>query len=284
MSTTPRQRLSVRLGLSDPAAPGPFAGVPQHLLQPLQQWIDLQFDDYHGLPSNAAEIVCLRLRQVVPARSNARRFLAGLEDFALLDAVDATLVLRTEGWGIEGDPNGVLEFILSEGGSAYRVSEDGACLEWRVGPTTAAAVDTAINEAAAAPSAGSASEHLGLAWKAAYGLHPDPVRAYSESIKAVESAAHAVVQPNHVRATLGTMLGEIGAARAKFTTAIATTATGDPVAVVETMMRTLWDGQTSRHGKQTPTRQESLEAARAAVYLAVTLVQWFVSGAVTRNP
>lgn len=47
---------------------------------------------------------------------------------------------------------------------------------------------------------------------------------------------------------------------------------------------TLWDGQTSRHGKQTGTVPETLEAARAGVHLAAALVQWFVSGAVVRTP
>ncbi|MFI6063456.1 hypothetical protein [Streptomyces sp. NPDC051286] len=137
--------------------------------------------------------------------------------------------------------------------------------------------------ASAEPSAGSAAEHLATAWQAAYGLHPDPVRAYSEAIKAVECAAHSVIQPNHARATLGTMLGEIGNARAKFRTAISTPAGGDPIAPVEAMMRTLWDGQTSRHGKQTGTVSETLEASRAGIHLAATLVQWFASGAVTRS-
>ncbi|WP_226652833.1 hypothetical protein [Streptomyces hydrogenans] len=49
------------------------------------------------------------------------------------------------------------------------------------------------------------------------------------------------------------------------------------------MMRALWEGQTSRHGGQTPTPPETLEAARAGVHLAATLVQWFVSGAVVRT-
>ncbi|SUP61782.1 Uncharacterised protein [Streptomyces griseus] len=48
-------------------------------------------------------------------------------------------------------------------------------------------------------------------------------------------------------------------------------------------MRTLWTGQTSRHGSQTGTVPETLEAARAGVHLAATLVQWFISGAVTRT-
>ncbi|MFI6986560.1 hypothetical protein ACIBSV_49580 [Embleya sp. NPDC050154] len=52
----------------------------------------------------------------------------------------------------------------------------------------------------------------------------------------------------------------------------------------QAMMQLLWDGQTSRHGKQTPTRPETLEEARAAVHAAAILVQWFVSGAFTRLP
>ncbi|MFG2631907.1 hypothetical protein [Streptomyces sp. NPDC048473] len=93
------------------------------------------------------------------------------------------------------------------------------------------------------------------------------------------------VQPKHGRATLGTMLGEFkGNARPKFTTARSTQSWNDAIAPVEAMMRALWDGQTSRHGKQNPTVPETLEAARAGLRLAATLVQWFASGAVVRNP
>jgi hypothetical protein len=49
-------------------------------------------------------------------------------------------------------------------------------------------------------------------------------------------------------------------------------------------MRALWEGQTSRHGAQTAAVPETLEAARASVHLAATLVQWFISGAVVRTP
>ncbi|MEV6731473.1 MULTISPECIES: hypothetical protein [unclassified Streptomyces] len=61
------------------------------------------------------------------------------------------------------------------------------------------------------------------------GRSPEPVRAYSESIKA--AAAHAVIQPNNAKATLGTMLA-------------------------------------SRHGAQSATVPETVEAARAGVHLA----------------
>ncbi|MGW3328551.1 hypothetical protein [Streptomyces virginiae] len=119
---------------------------------------------------------------------------------------------------------------------------------------------------------------------AAYGRSPDPVRAYSESIKAVEAAAHAVIQPNNAKATLGTMLGEIKNARHKFTTVLSTPAGSDPIAPAEATMRALWEGQTSRHGAQHATVPETLEVARAGVHLAAALVQWCLSGAVTRTP
>ncbi|PSM41512.1 hypothetical protein C6Y14_22025 [Streptomyces dioscori] len=138
-------------------------------------------------------------------------------------------------------------------------------------------------DAAAGSASGSAADHLAAAWQAAYGRSPDPVRAYSEAIKAVECAAHAVIQPNRAKATLGTMLGEIKNARHKFSAAIPSP-TGDSIAPAEAMMRALWEGQTSRHGAQTATVPETLEAARAGVHLAAALVQWFVSGAVVRTP
>ncbi|MEV7675936.1 hypothetical protein [Streptomyces sp. NPDC088752] len=134
-------------------------------------------------------------------------------------------------------------------------------------------------DAAAVPTATSSADHLATEWRAAYGRSPDSVRAYSEPIKAVESAAHAVIQPNNAKATLG----KIRNARHKFDAAIASK-NSDPIAPAEAMMQTLWDGQTSRHGGQTPTVPETLEATRAGVHLAATLVQWFVSGAVIRIP
>lgn len=46
-----------------------------------------------------------------------------------------------------------------------------------------------------------------------------------------------------------------------------------------TMLRTLWRGHESRHGRP-DYADASLEEARAAVVIAATLVQWFNSGVV----
>ncbi|MFJ1900403.1 hypothetical protein [Streptomyces sp. NPDC088115] len=280
MTTAPRPRFSVRLGLSQAVDEAPYDGVPKHLHEPLRQWVGSNFTDY----DSDATALCLQLRMPVPTNKTARSQLIATSGWELLDVVDAILGYTGEG-GWEGrDGDRTLARLLDIAGSAYRVNEDGDGLEERITPAVRDAISQTVTDAEAQPGAESAAEHLSTAWRTAYGLHPDPVRAYSEAIKAVECAAHSVIQPNHGRATLGTMLGEIGNARTKFTTVISTPPSGDPIAPMEAMMRVLWDGQTSRHGKQTGTVPETLEAARAGVHLAATLVQWFVSGAVTRTP
>jgi hypothetical protein len=285
MTPRPRTRFSVRAGLADPSEhDGPFEDVPQHLLVPLQTWVDGVLR-YQGSPVNEqARPICLRLR-IAPAQDRYGRVeyvtpLAQAAGLQLLDVVDEVLRGRAaEKWEVSK-----LSEMLDDAGSAYRVNEAKDGLEERVTPAVRDAVRQTIAAAAAQPTAGSAADHLAAAWQAAYGRSPDAVRAYSESIKAVEAAAHAVVQPNNAKATLGTMLGEIRNARHKFRTAITVPTTGDPIAVAEAMMRALWEGQTSRHGGQSGTVPETLEAARAGVHLAAALVQWFVSGAVTRTP
>ncbi|MCI3272096.1 hypothetical protein [Streptomyces cylindrosporus] len=286
MTTGSRPRFSVRVGLSEaPEHDGPFEDVPRHLLTPLQTWVNdsLRYQGY--AQESEARAICLRLRisadQSVHSHYDSA-YLRSLREAVgtqLLDVVDEILRLPDlEGWKVDG-----LSSILDDAGSAYRVNQAGDGLEERVTPAVRDAVHQTIADAATGSNAGSAADHLREAWQAAYGRGPDPVRAYSEAIKAVECAAHAVIQPNHAKATLGTMLGEIKNARHKFSAAIPSP-TGDSIVPAEAMMRALWEGQTSRHGAQTATVPETLEAARAGVHLAAALVQWFVSGSVVRTP
>ncbi|WP_244215778.1 hypothetical protein [Kitasatospora purpeofusca] len=202
----------------------------------------------------------------------------------LLDAIDATLFLLPKsevfGFGFSGFLE-QLETVLTDGGSAFRIADDGRSLERRVDETVRDAVLLAGNSAASAP-AGSASEHLRDAWQAVYGRTPNPPAAYSLAIKAVEAAAHAVLEPNNAKSTLGTMIRNLRDAPQNFRVAIDGPSEGDPTPVIG-MLQMLWQGQTSRHGGQTPTRPETKEAAEMAVHLAATLVQWFTAGAVTRR-
>ncbi|WP_329167534.1 hypothetical protein OHB49_45330 (plasmid) [Streptomyces sp. NBC_01717] len=289
MTTTPRPRFSVRAGLAEPTDDAPYDGVPEHLLVPLQSWVKESLT-HEGRPKEAARDICLRLR-IAPITSPRRlgpQYLDALllNGTDLLDVIDETLAYNAtapypviKSWRVDQ-----LQQLLDNAGSAYRVAESEDGLEERVAPAVRDAVRQAMADAAAAAASGSAADHLATAWQAVYGRSPDPGRAYSEAIKAVEAAAHAVVQGNNQKATLGTMLGEIGNARHKFDTTISTPSGKDPMAPVEAMMRALWEGQTSRHGGQSATVPETLEAARAGVHLAAALVQWFVSGAVVRSP
>ncbi|WP_247708850.1 hypothetical protein [Streptomyces sp. C3-3] len=281
MTTAPRRRFSVRLGITEDTGDALYEGVPDHLLRSLQRWV---YEIAERSEGYIGTTMCLRLRLTVSAKTNASWQLSQQTGMELLDAVDEILAFLFE-MDVHDQPEvHALGILLDDAGSAYRVADDDGGLELRVSTGVSEAMRQTIADATGATSAGTAAEHLTAAWRTAYGLHPDPVRAYSEAIKAVECAAQSVIQPNHGRATLGTMLGEIKNARAKFTTAISTPPSGDPIAPMEAMMRALWDGQTSRHGKQTGTVPETLEAARAGVHLAAALVQWFVSGAVVRTP
>ncbi|MFE5863944.1 WD40 repeat domain-containing protein [Streptomyces virginiae] len=273
----------------------PFEGVPEHLQLPLQEWVAsaLSFEAFGAYldEDDAERTLCLRLRIAVEADgsnqsgSKYRRALTMAVGPRLLDVVDAVLSYKAERGLVDQAQADIrlLTKILDAAGSAYRVTEAGSGLEKRVIPAVRDAVRGTIAAAAAVSAAGLAGDHLARAWRAAYGRSPDAVRAQSEAIWAVESAAHAVIQPNNSKATLGTMLGELKNARHKFSTAIPSPA-GNPIAPVEAMMRALWEGRTSRHGAHTGTVPETLEAARAGVHLAAALVQWFVSGAVTRTP
>jgi hypothetical protein len=121
-------------------------------------------------------------------------------------------------------------------------------------------------------------------WACVHALRPDPVKAYALAIKAVESAAQALVESRNAKATLGTMLGHLKANRDRFSLVIGgPDGKGDVGSLIENM-RLLWEGQTSRHGSSKPTRDEAPEEAAMALHLAVTLVQWFTSGAVRRSP
>lgn len=232
--------------------------------------------------------VCLRLRMEVSPDETAADRLLRVEDNELLDVVDELLAFRAS--KAQADDLAAsaavyaLSFMLNEGGSIYCVTDDLDGLEVRVGPTVREAMKQTISDAAASGLSGSASEHLASAWRSAYGRHPDTARAYSEAIKAVESAAHATIEPNNTKATLGTMLRAMRNSPSRFTTVLPTRPGQDAVDPVVAMMQTLWEGQTSRHGAQTATVAETLEAARAGVHLAATLVQWFTSAAVIRKP
>lgn len=133
-------------------------------------------------------------------------------------------------------------------------------------------------------SAGRAGVHLAKAWEHLYGLTPDASAAYLSAIKAVEDAAIPVVSPKNGAATLGTVLKQMEDQRDWHLPLSREHDRAPSSEVVVAMLRILWHGQHDRHGGQpSAPGNVSLDEATAAVSLAVTLVNWFASGLVTRR-
>ncbi|MCU1392055.1 MAG: hypothetical protein JWM34_483 [Ilumatobacteraceae bacterium] len=166
-----------------------------------------------------------------------------------------------------------LRTILEASASAYTVGldEDGkTCLEHRVDETAEVAARTEMSQS------GKASTYLSSGWHHTYGLSPNPSAAYHDAIRAVEAAARPVVTPKDTLATLGKMITALRDGSPKWTTSI-----GD-IDGVRQMMQTLWQAQHDRHGTDDVSKPVTVSQseAEAAIQLAVTLVQWFRSGAV----
>ena len=271
--------------------------------------------------SGIAERVLLRLNLVpsdgdgdegddVEPKATARRYLAyGVPTQLLPDVVDAVLSLLPTGprFPVASTSAGkigamtaiaavtahapvawahgrrdALVRLLDDALSVLRLRPDSRGLERRSEQGAEAAFKDATSAAEGTTAAGSAAAHLRTSWAAVHALHPDPPKGYGEAIKAVEAAAHSILEPGNRKATLGTMIRYLREHPDRFSLAIAGRDGRGDVAPLIGCMALLWDGQSSRHGSSAPTRPESLEAATMAVQLSVTLVQWFVSGAVHR--
>jgi hypothetical protein len=270
--------------------------VPPALAGALREWINMVARDYPSLVRR----VCVRLELTLDYEIDAPDYelLAhplGIDDYILLFITDALLDLlpRPDGNDMIDRLKDVPRLIfvrmvqesLDDARSVYGVKPDGRGLVRRVHPIAAKALASAVQAAVASPDVGSAASHLQAASDAVRALKPDCEKAYGQAIKAVESAAHAIIEPKNRKATLGSMLRVLDKNPTAFEVEIASLdrAKG-PIAPVTAVMRMLWEGQTSRHGSQEPTREETLAEAEMAVQLASVLVLWFTTGKVRRRP
>lgn len=262
-------------------------GTPSYLLEPLKKWLyEVILGARYAETLNRLQ---LKLRRTEIVRHGRGYMEVLLEGDDLLEAIDATLHLHA---GILStatyqDPEKrrwwqeqlvKLDGILDEGGSAWRVQDTLDGLTSRVDQTVAEAVRETIGDAKS-----DAGEHLRLAWNAAYGVQPDPTRAYSEAIKAVEAITIPAVLPKDNTATLGKVLKHLEDTADKWTVSI-DDRDGQPASAgaVIAMIGLLWWGQRDRHAGP-KMKVASLEAARMAVHTAATLVQWFSSGHVRKE-
>ncbi|MEV0572029.1 hypothetical protein AB0H79_05835 [Micrococcus luteus] len=186
----------------------------------------------------------------------------------------ADYLLQHAGWSYGWE----LEEILSEGGSAWAVSEVGEArhaLTRRVPEGVQLAAEEAFKAEKAGPT-------LAKAWETLYGRTPDPAAAYRLAVEAVEHVAVEVVDRHNSKASLGTVatrLYQQSGWHLPMTKEHPEVPSGR---VVKDMCRVLWDGHAGRHGGD-PHGPVSHEDAEVAVGLAVTLVHWFSRGLVRRE-
>ena len=284
----PFQPLDDRLaGL--PADDTLHAGVPDWLDQPLRDWLDIVFVDEGVHAERLASRVLIRLRWAKdnPRQSYCSR-LALSQQTELLTVVDAVLQLHPAwepGLDITGrlifrDKLERLEEVLIDAGSLYRIDFDGRCLVRRVGTTVQAAVDAAI-----ATTTSTVAGHLRTAWGAAYGIDPDPDKAYDHAILAIEELTCPLVCPRNEKATLGVVVRDLRKQRAQWQLSIEDTSTGqyaDIDSLIQ-MLELLWKGQ-SRHGGNPNSRPQTQAEAEAAVHMAAALTQWLSAGILHRKP
>ncbi|WP_138443428.1 hypothetical protein [Sinomonas susongensis] len=173
-----------------------------------------------------------------------------------------------------------LETILQEAGSVWKVGA-------RAGkPALVRRVPEAVQDAADRTIASSrhAGKRLAEAWSATFGMRPDPSQAYALAVKAVEDAAIPVVCPTARNATLGKVIIQMRDQRNWSLPMQRDDPEVTSGAALLGMMKMLWAGHADRHGGHEAQRLDiTHEEAEAAVMAAVTLVQWFTSGAVTRR-
>ncbi|KUM40944.1 hypothetical protein [Arthrobacter sp. EpRS71] len=177
---------------------------------------------------------------------------------------------------------GQLESTLRKSGSKWTIgirAADRVGLVQRVPEGVQLGADEAMR------SSGHAGKRLAEAWGAAFGLEPDPAKAYGLAVKSVEDAALPKIplKPNDHR-TLGSVIRELNSTKydaadwtLKFQREDKHYSNGQTLVA---MLKTLWSGQTDRHGgdhEVVTGAAISQAAAEAAVMLAVPLVQWFSS-------
>lgn len=168
-----------------------------------------------------------------------------------------------------------LEDVLSRGGSAWAVISVGdyAALTHRVPDGVREAMGGVLTATDVA------SRKLQEAWTDAYGVNPRPSVAFGHAVVAVETAALSVIRTAVPEPTLSNLFSILEADDPKWTLVFRDSERAPGARTLAAMLRTLWRGHESRHGRP-DYADATLDEARAAVILAATLVQWFTTGVV----
>lgn len=164
--------------------------------------------------------------------------------------------------------------LFQEGSSkwiAVKNDDGNITLEERVDETMRDAFEDAVSVIS------KSSDYLKESWIDIFGRNPNPSDGYGKAIKAIEAASWPIILPNDNTATLGKIIGEVGANPNKWASSISEKTPSTISKSLEQQMRLVWEGQTNRHGTATPI-PESQEAAEQAIIIAVGVCNQFNRG------
>lgn len=198
--------------------------------------------------------------------------LTHLLDFLLMRVIYVSDAARRPGRVEE------LDAILRAAGAGWRVGERGG--RWGL----VAAVNTGVAQVVSqvVSAADRSAALLKSAWDGAFGVNPNSSHAYHDAVRAVEVYSGPLFSPNDHKATLGKNIAVLRSKPEAWSFALAGSQNATYVEHLISAMQLLWGSHTDRHGSE-DYAGVSLEAARAAVLLASTLVGWFSLGLVTRS-
>lgn len=264
-------------------------GVPMWLVNSLQTWAVDQMrpsrsSDWNepllrAIERNVRVTADWTRGAVTAAPSLLGKAVTAPEQF--LDIIDFLLSQLKPNNDSHNHRAGTFDRQLEQGGSTWSVA---AITDQKFGLVRRLAAPVEAAGLAAMEDPDPASSHLRTAWAEAYGRNPDPGKAYDEAVKAIEAAAEPVITPKDKLATLGKMIRAIKDAPAKWSVVFDGADDKQMLAIAE-LADMIWTAQ-PRHGTNDPNRARKVDQpeAEAAVQLAVMLVQWFRSGAVSPAP
>ena len=289
-----RPRLSVRRGYQPEFSQ--VTGVPDFLWPYLRTWIgeavennensskimlllslDLHMDignniPLYGLYSENSYGLCMEpVSQFLDNLYSNENFECKKTELLILDVID---------WLLRNDcgSKDALEMILSRAGHELRVSPEGDRLVERIDSVNWNSYGEVVRPA------DKASRLMQDAWALAFGRDPNPLEAWSDAIKSIETLLKPIVSPDDSKATIGKMIAALRDKPEKWVCSLPDRKYGTKdnkitKRGIEILIDTLnvIGYQPNRHGNETTDAVDDI-TIRSILFLSVTVLGWLRDG------
>ena len=289
-----RPRLSVRRGYQPEFSQ--VTGVPDFLWPYLRTWIgeavennensskimlllslDLHMDignniPLYGLYSENSYGLCMEpVSQFLDNLYSNENFECKKTELLILDVID---------WLLRNDcgSKDALEMILSRAGHELRVSPEGDRLVERIDSVNWNSYGEVVRPA------DKASRLMQDAWALAFGRDPNPLEAWSDAIKSIETLLKPIVSPDDSKATIGKMIAALRDKPEKWVCSLPDRKYGTKdnkitKRGIEILIDTLnvIGYQPNRHGSETTDIVDCI-TIRSVLFLSVTVLGWLRDG------